>query len=166
MNEIEIDENDENVWDEIYNNESNYIDHYGDSEEYYIDKNYYIGLYCITDTHILESSITVNSLLKYSAHDCLIYLNNHCIFNRKRRNSIEIMQFTPIKCGSLSVYKIVVKTFWLRLVQRNWKRICRERNKIIRSNILGYLKKREYEFERVSIPGLSGMLSHLNPLKI
>jgi hypothetical protein len=158
MNEIEIDEN---VYDEIYNNESNYIDHYGDSDEYYIDKNYYIGVYYINNIHILESSITVNSFLKYSAHDCLIYLNNHAVFSKKRRNSIEIMQFTPIKCGSLSVYKIVVKTFWLRLVQRNWKRIYKMRKQIINTEILNFLREREYGFEKTSIPGLFGMLSHL-----
>lgn len=162
MDTLEM-ENEDNIYDEIYNNESNYIDHYGDSDEYYVDKKYYIGVYCIIDTHILESSITVNSFLKYNAHDCLVYLNNHAIFSKKRRKAIEIMQFTPIHCDSISVYKVIVKTFWLRLVQRNWKRIYKMRKQIINTEILNFLRKREYEFEKTSIPGLSGMLSHLNP---
>ena len=37
MNTLEM-ENEDNIYDEIYNNESNYIDHYGDSDEYYVDK--------------------------------------------------------------------------------------------------------------------------------
>ena len=75
MDTLEM-ENEDNIYDEIYNNESNYIDHYGDSDEYYVDKKYYLGLYYINNTHILESSITVNSFFKYNAHDCLVYLNN------------------------------------------------------------------------------------------
>ena len=70
------------------------------------------------------------------------------------------MQFTPIHCGAITVYKVIVKTFLLRLVQRNWKRIYKMRKQII-TEILNFLRKREYGFEKTPIPGLFGMLSHL-----
>ena len=35
------------------------------------------------------------------------------------------------------------------------------RKQIINTEILNFLRKREYGFEKTSIPGLFGMLSHL-----
>jgi len=61
----------------------------------------------------------------------------------------------------------VLKTFWLRLVQRTWKRICKERKDIIqRRMLISSLKYREIRGRWPpglnSMPSLYGMLSYLH----
>jgi len=72
------------------------------------------------------------------------------------------------ECIYLSSYHCVsiIKTFWLKLIQRNWKRICEERKLCIarRSN-LNALKYREiygkWPNNCLNYPQLKGMLSNL-----
>jgi hypothetical protein len=50
----------------------------------------------------------------------------------------------------------VIKTFWIRWIQRVWKRVFRERLAIVKS--LGYLASREKDGKITNLPSLRGML--------
>lgn len=61
-------------------------------------------------------------------------------------------------------YTVVVKTFWLRLIQRNWKRVFRERKKYIQyqSKLSNLYKREKGELtNRRQMPGITGMLCSL-----
>ena len=54
----------------------------------------------------------------------------------------------------------ILKTFWLKIIQRNWKRVYKQ--KIALSKSIPYLRLREIGFEKtIYIPGIRGMLSEM-----
>jgi len=64
-----------------------------------------------------------------------------------------------MRLGNVFFYSIpvVIKTYWIRIIQRTWKRVYREKCAIIRS--LAFLRKFELEGNCVSrLPSLRGML--------
>jgi hypothetical protein len=54
----------------------------------------------------------------------------------------------------------ILKTFWLRIIQRKWKRVFIERTNIMKQNMqLSHLSfKKTYPIKNKNIPGLKGML--------
>lgn len=57
----------------------------------------------------------------------------------------------------------IIKTFWIRLIQRTWKKVYRAKMETIRKmKSIHYLKDREISGRRLlSIPTLKGMLNYL-----
>jgi hypothetical protein len=55
----------------------------------------------------------------------------------------------------------IKKTFWLKLIQRTWKRICLERKNIAKRTTLQVLYQREIKKKYTTIPRLKGMLYYL-----
>jgi len=51
----------------------------------------------------------------------------------------------------------IIKTFWLKIVQRTWKRIYKQRMAILKS--IPFLRSREIGFQHtIHVPGIRGML--------
>ena len=76
------------------------------------------------------------------------------------RSVFDIMQ---LNISSDGVYKVVIKTFWLRIVQRTWKRIFRERQEMWRKRMsLAALRSREisgkYPLGIRVLPTIHGMV--------
>lgn len=130
------------------------------NDEERINGNYYIGL-CremFNGNYIFSSAISPSLFLRSSYHNSLQYLiyNSIIVMNVPE---IEILQLY-IKNNSFYVVK---KTFWLRMVQRNWKRVLRERETIYkkRCRIQSILYKEVYgQFPNTcrNLPTLKGML--------
>ena len=86
------------------------------------------------------------------------------IFNNLSRSKFEIAE-----CFYLpSQYCIcILKTFWLKIIQKKWKNILRDRKNIIRKRCNhNSLKYREingkWPLDCIYYPGLKGMLSNLS----
>jgi hypothetical protein len=95
-----------------------------DKLKYKKDKSYYIGMSdIIDDIHILSHAITPNSFFKCSYDFVLNYLYMYSIF-RPSSPRIDILQLDILDDGT---YSVIIKTYWLRLVQRHWKKICKDR---------------------------------------
>jgi len=95
-----------------------------DKLKYKKDKSYYIGMSdIIDDRSILSHAITPNSFFKYSYDFVLNYLYMYSIF-RPSSPRIDILQLDILDDGT---YSVIIKTYWLRLVQRHWKKICKDR---------------------------------------
>ena len=73
------------------------------------------------------------------------------------------MKFVDSEYNS-PIYTIIKKTFWLKLIQRTWKKIYKKKMDIIKKNMVHILRKREIG-EKLSIPGIQGMLSYLKDNK-
>jgi hypothetical protein len=63
----------------------------------------------------------------------------------------------------------ILKTFWLKIIQRTWKRVYKQRMQLLCS--VPMLRMREirggntcFQYEKIHIPGLRGMLNGLNGL--
>lgn len=59
----------------------------------------------------------------------------------------------------------IIKTFWIKIIQRTWKNIMKKRRKIILKSATGTsLRKREINSGKsIVLPGLYGMLAMLAP---
>ena len=90
---------------------------------------YYIGNYClISETWLLLCAVSPNSFFKYPLPIILKYLHNYSIIAKPK--NIGILQLDILSDGT---YSVVNKIFWIRWIQRCWKKRYQARkNAIIR----------------------------------
>ena len=96
------------------------------------DKHYYIGSCWLhlapKPAWTLANSISPTVFFRHSIMNVMHYLWLFSLF-RLDRPHIEILQLHITSQGQ---YTVVIKTFWLRIVQRTWKRSYGERREILR----------------------------------
>lgn len=153
------DENDDNNWFEISEEEEEYELIPKENEKYYIGLPGYIKKF---QEYILLSSISVNSFLKYKIEDVCNYLTDYSI-SYISNPSIHIMKLYIKDNG---VYNVVLKTHWLRLIQRKWKKIYEKKQNIMKKrssikNILLREIKGKYNNYLDNYPSINGMLYDL-----
>ena len=144
----------------IFREESDYIDTDKD------DGKYYIGLHKYNSYRkllLLTNTVSAKSFLKFTYMDILRYLYFYSIL-RPMCPKIEIFCLSILPDES---YSVILKTHWLKIIQRNWKRIFKERKEIL-------LKRRSvpalynlqisgrYPAGLNSIPSIHGMLWNLD----
>lgn len=130
-----------------------------------VNEKYYIGLPGFIkkfQEYILLSSISAKTFLNYNIGDVCNYLTDYSI-SYITNPSVQIMKLFISDQG---VYNVVLKTHWLRLVQRRWKNIFKKRQQIIneRSNIKNILLREingKYNNYLDHFPSLNGMLNDL-----
>ena len=116
-------------------------DDYQHSFEEKQDIHYYLGsCWKQEDKWIMTNSVSARVFYRHSFQDITHYL---WLFSLVRMSSphLQILQLHISEDGT---YNVIIKTFWLRIVQRTWKRIYRERQEIWkkRRNIIA-LRQRE-----------------------
>jgi len=117
--------------------------------------------------YILDTAISSKSFLRYTLRVVVCYLQGNSIFPTGRwrignnETTIQIMQvFINPKTQE---YNVVLKTFWLRIIQRTWKRIFQERLTILRKRC-SFMNLRHFELRGHhsqilrSLPGIYGMI--------
>ena len=127
------------------------------------DGQYYVGIY----KHIPKSgnflyvnSITGSLFTKYDSDKVLEYLRCYSIM-LSRCSKIEIMQLYIRK----DVYYVVVKTYWIRLIQRHWRKqyqkyVDRQHKKMLPQNMRYREIHGKYPKELNYLPKIQGLLSH------
>jgi len=123
-----------------------------------------------------ESTISnINKLIKLMKNEIKRYrllfnhLSNHPII-RNYKNIIQNENYIKIEiaeCLYLSGGECVaiLKTFWLRIIQRTWKRIFKERTRIINlrcnpKNILYRSKYGKWSEDCLYLPDIKGMIKY------
>jgi len=139
----------------IYEDEEDFLDSDKHNEMYYIGS-------CIKprNEHILllSCAITPQSVLKYNINDVREYLHTYGMaYSFLPR--VHIMKLYIIN----DAYTVVLKTHWLRLVQRHMKKLFSERMKII--NMRRSINSRryfeihgKYPYELNVLPSIYGMM--------
>jgi hypothetical protein len=142
------------LFDEIYEYEQP-----DDAEK--VDSSYSIGIYHLsldqTDM-IMASTVSATTFHAYQCDELLYYLSNYS-YTYIQNPVLHIMQ---LKIQPDYTYSVVLKTHWLRLIQRNWKRVYKLRHHRMMSQIHSTKDQvctRELE---KPLPQLRGMLHHLN----
>lgn len=126
---------------------------------------YYIGQYYYDkpfNVLLLSSSVNPRVFFKYSYSAIVKYLYEQSILPNTRNPKIEILKLYI----SQEIYTSVIKTHWLRLVQRRWKNIFKRRVEIIQMRrSINSLRFRETHGKFPAtckvLPGLRGMLSNI-----
>ncbi len=140
--------------DEIWDDEEEFF--YNDK----INNKYYLGINCIYDNNILlSSSLSVNSFFKYDLNRILYYLYYSSTL-RYSRHVIDIMKLSISPYGE---YNVIIKSYWLRLLQRHIKKFYIEKYKILLKR--GHPSSQrhfeiygKYPYE-LRLPSLHGLLS-------
>lgn len=121
----DTDSSDDEVYD-IYDDDGEFMD----AEK--TDGSYYIGLAGYVENQsepILLSSISANAFLTNGHSDILEYLTEYST-SRVANPGLDILKLCV---DDRQTYNVVIKTHWLRLVQRKWKNIYSHRQSIINS---------------------------------
>ena len=142
------------LFDEIYE-----YDEPVDEEK--IDANHYIGIhYRDASELVMAATVSNKTFQNYSQHELLYYLSNFS-YVPIENPALHIMQ---LHIRPDSTYSVVLKTHWIKLIQRTWKRIMKERNQIImkrvRSNY-SFEVNGKWPVELRRLPGLRGSLAYL-----
>jgi hypothetical protein len=133
--------------------------------KYKQNKKYYIGLVALIDSvYLLAHTVTPKSLFKYSHNVILNYLYNYSIIPINSPK-IDIFQLHIID----NYYSVVIKTYWIRLIQRHWKKVYKTRTDMLRKRALSgnhYPNSVFNKYSNNQVPGLRGMLSHYHLLNV
>jgi hypothetical protein len=152
----EYDVSDDEEIDEIYNEDLDFINK--DKK----DKKYYIGICALTLEHIilLINSVSAKIYFKHKHDAILKYLIEYSI-SYIANPKIHIMQLDIDPIGLF--YKVVIKTHWIRLIQRTWRNVLKERKRVIQirtkvSSIMNYRIYGKHPPGSTYYPTLRGML--------
>jgi hypothetical protein len=125
----------EQYYNEIFDYEENYY------EEDKINNKYYIGMYTYYSNDILlASTVSLHSFFKYNINIIIYYLYSNCLFFfRMTEPNVNILKLCITSDGT---YTVLIKTFWLKIVQRHVKKLYREQYMLAKRR--GNLKSLHY----------------------
>jgi len=149
--------NDDNIINEIYRKEQLHLDSEKQSGCYYIGLHKHIRY---DNLLLLLNSISIKSFYKYSYIHVLKYLYYYSIV-RLYQPSIEIMKLSVLEDGT---YSVVLKTHWLRLIQRHWRKAFNLRKEMMKkqmrvSSILYREIYGRFPSDICVLPRLDGLMS-------
>jgi hypothetical protein len=152
--EFQIEPNDEE-YDEIYQEDSQHV--YSEKE----NGHYYIGLAkrITYDTIIMVNSVSTNTFFNYPFNRIRDYLAKYSILNIQNAK-VHIMKLCILPDET---YSVILKTHWIKLVQRHWKKVFKERTRVIAGRRLPQNRfyneiRGRYPFGLNRLPTLKGMM--------
>ena len=124
---------------------------------------YYIGIPLLTvhdGLYLLNGSISKKSFFEFEFDRILEYTQQHSVFINPPNSKIEILQ---LHIHSNSVYEVIIKTHWIRIIQRRWRCIYAERMRKIRQrasiqNQTYFSLNGQYMYGSRVLPVMRGML--------
>ena len=144
------------TYENIFNDEVQYLDSDKENNKYYIG----ICKYFPQEKYIMMlCTVTPMSFLKYPIETVRWYLRDYSMVNiKKPKINIMKLHISPHDDS----YRVIIKTHWLRLVQRHWKKIYKQRCEIVQQ-----IKRPKYIYSfalsfrprSYGIPGLRGMMN-------
>jgi len=127
-----------------------------------VHKRYYIGICCLINNQsfLYLNSVSPKTLFKYNFEDVMYYLKRYSIMYSRnpRLHIMQLIKDNDDADNDDACYNVLLKTHWIRLVQRHWK--SRFRAWLIQITSLEYIKRRPITNRPLSRPSLKGMLSH------
>ena len=149
----------EEMVDNIFCEEEDFVD----SEKQ--QDGYYIGISSLSnDTgHIIyANSVQCSTFFRYDLFYICYYLHEYSIFNT---HSVEDVNINIMKLFILDdCYTVIIKTHWLRIIQRHWKNTHSIRKNILKiraspTAICFFEKNGRYPENCGTMPSIRGMLS-------
>jgi len=156
-------ETDIDIYEDNYDSIINEIDELEYTDISFENYKYKIGLCFITDNNILyEINIPNNIFFKYNGEQLLNYGINYCsTFTNWQRLEIIKLDFTKSIDNDFVIYTCILKTHYIRLIQRKWRNILEQRKNLLNySSIIKNIFNREIgKTKKIIIPQLKSMLS-------
>ena len=123
-NESIISETNSDIINQIYNDESDFLYSEKINNHYYIGSVSYIKK---TKQLIFSCSISSKSFFKYSGIQIIDYLYSFAI-SYCFSDNIQIMKLFILKDNT---YTVIIKTYWIHLIQRHFKKLFKEKMNIM-----------------------------------
>jgi hypothetical protein len=133
------------------------------------NQKYYVGLCAILGKKriILDIAIQPQTFLQFDSEIVLNYLSEYSVFPVQRQ--ILDTRNIHIQIMKLNIeprtkwYNVILKTFWIKIIQRTWKRVFRERQEaLLKRRTLKNMRHFETRGRHLPgihvLPGLYGML--------
>jgi hypothetical protein len=151
-------ENDNDIIDDIENDEN--VD---DDQLQIVNHKTYIGMPIYESLGILLGSrIMPSTYFKYeNQHICEYLTEASCSENVSQRSYPDIMQLeietiTTASGLQCDIYKVIIKTHWLKIVQRRWKKVMEKRMMTIRGRG-SHMNRRFMEITGTHLPALANL---------
>jgi len=149
------------IFEEMYSIDMDYIE--GEK----VNGGYYLGQYVYIPYGrelLMANSVSPTIFFNYPYKIVLDYLRYYNFLLYKSDMKLHILQV----CIQNNTYYVVVKTFWIKIIQRRWRTIYRKRKSIIQQRMriqsLEYMKiNGRYPNGLNVLPKLYGMLRDLMP---
>ena len=133
--------------------DTNYYETLENNNTYYITIPYQIENNYLKDLHISSRGFFNHSLQSVQNYICEYTISSR-IYNS---SPLEIVKTSYIQLpGGFTLYNIIIKTFWLKIVQRRWRNVLKKRMQMI----YRILKNREYGITQ-DFPKLRGCLADI-----
>ena len=121
---------------------------------------YFIGCASVFESSfMLENSVSPKDFFRHSGTETLDYLvETSTVVPTWHRLEILKLQCTPYK--RWVVWTCVLKTHYLRLIQRRWRNVLKKRREVVTSAaLIKQVRRRELGYRvKIEVPGLRGML--------
>jgi len=147
----------EENYEDVYEKEGDFLD----AEKQH--DSYYIGIYTkIDDELIYVNALSKHTFFHFPFDFVLFYLYFYSIIQLDSfSKQMNIMKLDIAKDGT---YRVIIKTYWIKIIQRIWKRIFRERKEILRKR--GSISAQLYFSQHGKYPPLINRLPDLYGLFI
>lgn len=144
----------DDIWSDIFDSE----------QASYVEDNLITGKYVIglpgylrnTNEWLYLSGVTPRSFFRFPFDDVSKYLQEFSLSYVHNPN-IHIMALDIKDDGTCTV---VIKTFWLKIIQRKWKKVYKERQEYVRQMSRRVNMYARELGKRIRCPGLEGMLTY------
>lgn len=152
------DEEDEIAIERIYNEDCYHLDSEKTHGKYYIGLCKYIAR---PKLFLMLNSVSPRTYFRYQYFHVLKYLYYYSSV-RFQCPKIEIMKLEVLDDGT---YSTILKTFWIRIIQRHWRNVFKKRQEIFkgRTNLNSILIREvtgRYPYGLNVLPSFIGMLRH------
>lgn len=117
----------ENIFDMIYYDDIEFLDTDKENNHYYLGLHEYIRS---LSEFVIGTTISTKIFYKYTYGNVSRYLRAYSIIRNKfSTKNINIMQLKIHP--TTQTYNVIIKTYWIRLIQLHWKKIYKERMNFI-----------------------------------
>ena len=97
------------------------------------DNTYYLTIpYLNENNYLKDLHISSRGFFNHSLYSVQNYIREYTVTSVIPDNSsLEIVKTSYIQLpGGITVANVIIKTFWLRIVQRRWRNVLKKRNQI------------------------------------
>ena len=170
--ENESSENDSSENESLNNDDQQKCEFIANSEhlfdtDYYAtferDNTYYLTIpYLNENNYLKDLHISSRGFFNHSLQSVQNYIREYTVSSKiPDKSSFEIVKTSYIQLpGGFTLANVIIKTFWLRIVQRRWRNVLKQRSEVIRG-IRESIINREYKNCRFHIPTLRGCLAEI-----
>ena len=149
--------------DEICDEIEEYEDRHSLTEFICVPNKYYIGSYFEDNAKLLFArTIRLKTFYEFTNYEISTYMYICSGVRFDKKPNIDIMQLCVVQDGRYGLYTAIVKTFWIKIIQRTWKKIMKQKKQHdakMKRQIFSLSNAFQTTTRTHTYKGLKGMLS-------